>query len=156
MAIEVLAAILIASADETIVKLPPPTPRSSAATCPFPLRGEIVAFERLPPEVLADLRRVDPKISPPGGPFNAGDVIDGATPGTRIIGAMRLGDRMAAAYEKGGWGYSVTVVTYRLDPATERMVVAGLHTLNGRDTARGWVMAEDACPALLNALDGGT
>ncbi|USQ96522.1 hypothetical protein [Caulobacter sp. RL271] len=147
--------LLFYAADQTIPKsaaTPQPWP---AATCPSSAKGELIPFEQVPLEVLADLRRVDPKISPPGGPFNPSDVIDGTTPGTRIIAVMRLGDRLAAAYEKGGRGYSVTVVTYVQDPATKHLVASGLHTLSGRDTPRGWVKDEDACAAMVRALSAG-
>lgn len=120
--------------------------------CPAPSRGELVSFDRLPPEVVADLRRTDPKMSPPGGPFNAGDTEDGKTPHTRIIAAMRLGGRLAVAYEKGGWGHSVTVLLYDADKTTGLMAVSGLHTLNPRETASGSVTAMDACRVLERAI----
>jgi hypothetical protein len=120
--------------------------------CPPPSNGQVVPFDHLPDEVLTDLRMTDPRISPPGGPFNASDVDDGVTPHTRVIDAMRRGGRLAVAYEKGGWGYSVTVLTYDADERTGRMAVSGLHTLNPRETTRGWVKDADACSVLERAI----
>lgn len=146
-----LATILATSGTGQIVT--PPKPKSwPAARCTTSARGQLVPFEATPSDVLSDLWQTDPRMSPPGGPFNPSDVVDGVTPQTRIIAVMRSGQRYAAAYEKGGRGYSVTVRTYAPSSAG-RLALSNIHTLAGGETRRGWVMAEDACAALERALD---
>jgi hypothetical protein len=139
---------------------PPPSSRwtpsglrfEPVVACPLPARGKLVPYDHLPDEVLTDLRMTDPRISPPGGPFDASDVDDGVTPHTRVIAAMRLGRRLAVAYEKGGRGYGITILTYDADTSTGLMAVTGLRTLDPRETTRGWVKDADACSALEGAI----
>jgi hypothetical protein len=131
---------------------PPRLQPEPVVACPLPAHGRLVSYDRLPEEVLVDLRTTDPRISPPGGPFNASDVDDGVTPHTRVIAAMRLGRRLAVAYEKGGRGYSISVLTYDADARTGRMTVSGVHPLIPNTSDRPWLRDADACKALEWAL----
>lgn len=164
-----LATMLIAAAqDVSTLKIPPP-PRATEldgppspswtrvraepiVACPKPPHGEIVPYDRLPAEVMMDLRRTDPRMSPPGGPFSATDAWDGVSPFTRIIAAMRNGGRLAVAYERGGRGYGITLLTYDADARTGLLAVSGVHPLVPGRTAQGWRNGEAACDALREAL----
>jgi hypothetical protein len=123
-----------------------------AVSCSKPADGQLVTYDLLPTEVLADLRRTDPRMSPPGGPFSATDAWDGTSPFTRMIAAMRRGDRLVVAYERGGRGYSVTVLTYDRDASTGLMAISGVHPLLPGKAAHGWNNGDAACEALAWAL----
>ncbi len=75
-------------------------------------RGEVdaVPFDQLPMALRMDLRTRAPDLSPAGGPFNASDV--GVGPRTRFIAAVHYKDRYIVAYEHGGRGYHVDLLTY--------------------------------------------
>ena len=73
--------------------------------------GEMVFREQLPAPILADLKQRVPEMSPAGGAFQATDVGEG--PRDRFVAAARLNDRYIVAYEHGGWGYSIRVLTYQ-------------------------------------------
>ena len=74
--------------------------------------GEMVFQEQLPAPIVADLKQRAPEMSPAGGPFQATDVGEG--PRDRFVAAARLNDRYVVAYEHGGWGYNIQVLTYTL------------------------------------------
>jgi hypothetical protein len=84
---------------------------SSGDVCIYD-KGEIVFQEALPAAIGVDLRKRAPDLSPSGGPFQATDVGEG--PRTRFMTAARLGDRYVVAYERGGRGYNIQVLTYTL------------------------------------------
>jgi hypothetical protein len=84
---------------------------SSGDACVYD-KGEIVFQEALPAAIGMDLRLRAPDLSPAGGPFQATDIGDG--PRTRFMTAARLGDRYVVAYERGGRGYNIQVLTYTL------------------------------------------
>lgn len=73
--------------------------------------GEMVFQEQLPAPIVADLKQRAPDMSPAGGPFEATDVGEG--PRDRFVAAARLNGRYIVAYEHGGWGYSIRVLTYQ-------------------------------------------
>jgi hypothetical protein len=102
-------------------------------------KGELVFQEQLPPAIGADLRTRAPDLSPAGGPFQATDVGDG--PRTRFMTAARLGDRYVVAYEHGGRGYNIQVLTYALTSS-------GLATLTNQRT----IFRKPACDAVAAAL----
>lgn len=152
-----LMALTLAAAGQDVSTLkisPPPAkasfaqaPSGSPVRCPPPSRGEVVPFAELPAEVLMDLRTIDPTVSPPDGPFNATDM--GAGPRMRVIAALRLGGRLAVAYERGGRGYGVTLLTYDADARTGFLNTRGVGPISVRPAFR----IEDACAALERALD---
>jgi hypothetical protein len=72
--------------------------------------GQMVFQEQLPAPIIADLKQRAPEMSPAGGPFEATDVGEG--PRDRFVAAARLNDRYIVAYEHGGRGYSIRVLTY--------------------------------------------
>lgn len=74
--------------------------------------GEMVFQEQLPAPIVADLKQRAPEMSPAGGPFEATDVGEG--PRDRFVAAARLNDRYVVAYEHGGRGYNIQVLTYTL------------------------------------------
>lgn len=158
-----LLAMMLSAADQDVatLRIPPKAPArqsipwsrfQSLINCPRPARGAIVPYAELPEEVLLDLRRTDRRISPPGGPFNPSDFSVDDTPTTRVIAAMRLGGRLAVAYEKGGYGYGITVLTYETQANTGLMAVKGLRALNPRETRSGSVKISDACDAMERAV----
>lgn len=162
-----MATMLIAAGqDVSTLRVPPPPTRSGSVPwnrpwpldlCPRPVRGQTVLFNDLPAEVLADLRHTDPLMSPPGGPFNAGDAVDNDTPQTRapqtrVIAALRVGDRLAVAYEKGGWGRSVTIHTYALRPATGRFTIQDVNLVPPDMLKQAPGAANPACAALERTL----
>jgi hypothetical protein len=102
-------------------------------------KGEVVFQEALPAAIGADLRKRAPDLSPSGGPFQATDVGEG--PRTRFMTATRLGDRYVVAYEHGGRGYSVQVLTYTL-------ASNGLASLTNQRTT----FEKPACGVIASAL----
>jgi hypothetical protein len=72
--------------------------------------GEMVLQEQLPAPIVADLQQRAPHMSPAGGPFRATDVGEG--PRDRFVAAARLHERYIVAYEHGGRGYSIRLLTY--------------------------------------------
>ena len=84
--------------------------QSVAAACLHQDGVEAVAFDQLPIALRMDLRTRAPDLSPAGGPFNASDV--GVGPRTRFIAAVHYKDRYVVAYEHGGRGYHVDLLTY--------------------------------------------
>lgn len=88
---------------------PPALPPADPA-CVFDSRAEAVALEQLPAVIRLDLKQRAPDLSPAGGAFNASDV--GSGPRTRFIAAARLDSRYVVAYEHGGRGYHVDLLTY--------------------------------------------
>ncbi len=84
--------------------------QSVAAACLHQDGVEAVAFDHLPIALRMDLRTRAPDLSPAGGPFNASDV--GVGPRTRFIAAVHYKDRYVVAYEHGGRGYHVDMLTY--------------------------------------------
>jgi len=85
---------------------PPP-----GETCIYD-KGENVLQGELPTAISVDLSMRAPDLSPAGGPFQASDVGEG--PRARFKAAARLGDRYVVAYERGGRGYNIQVLTYVL------------------------------------------
>jgi hypothetical protein len=90
---------------------PAPEPAQSvAASCLHQDGVEAIAFDQLPITLRMDLKTRAPELSPQGGPFNASDV--GVGPRTRFIAAVHYKDRYLVAYEHGGRGYHVDLLTY--------------------------------------------
>lgn len=95
--------------------LPPMTPapepaRIAVAACAHQGGAEAVAFDQLPIALRMDLKTRAPELSPAGGTFNATDI--GIGPRTRFIAAVHYKDRYLVAYEHGGRGYHVDLLTY--------------------------------------------
>ena len=85
-------------------------PMTPALECAHQGGVEAVSFDQLPIAVRVDLKIRAPELSPAGGPFNASDV--GVGPRTRFIAAVHYKDRYVVAYEHGGRGYHVDLLTY--------------------------------------------
>jgi hypothetical protein len=85
------------------------SPASSDGACVYD-KGEYVPQEQLPAAIGTDLWTRAPGLSPQGGPFQATDVGEG--PRARFMTAARLGNRYVVAYERGGRGYNIQVLTY--------------------------------------------
>jgi hypothetical protein len=77
-----------------------------------------------------DLKTRAPELSPQGGPFNASDV--GVGPRTRFIAAVHYKDRYLVAYEHGGRGYHVDLLTYAPASRTTPMPVPWRGTWSSR------------------------
>ncbi|WP_029912358.1 hypothetical protein [Caulobacter sp. UNC358MFTsu5.1] len=92
---------------------------SSNGACFYP-SGEIVLQEQLPPAVASDLWIRAPDLSPFNGPFLATDVGEGLR--NRFIAAAHLGQRYVVAYERGGRGYSIQVLTYAVEAHDAKVV----------------------------------
>jgi hypothetical protein len=82
----------------------------AVAACAHQGGAEAVSFDQLPIALRMDLKTRAPELSPAGGPFNATDI--GVGPRTRFIAAVRYKDRYLVAYEHGGRGYHVDLLTY--------------------------------------------
>ncbi len=110
---------------------------SSGDTCLY-LAGEIVFEQQLPPAIASDLHIRAPDLSPADGPFLPTDV--GAGRRSRFIAAAHLGARYVVAYERGGRGYSIQVLTYE--------VKANEATLTNQRT----LLKKPICPTMAAAL----
>lgn len=91
---------------------PAPEP-AQAGACVHLDEVEAVPFDQLPIALRIDLKTHAPELSPAGGPFSASDV--GSGPRTRFIAAVHYKDRYVVAYEHGGRGYHVDLLTYNAD-----------------------------------------
>ena len=77
----------------------------------------------------------------------------GQTNGSDRRKADVIDGRLAVAYERGGRGYSVTVLTYDANARTGLMAVSGIHPLLPNQIARDGANGQAACQALEWALD---
>jgi hypothetical protein len=89
---------------------PVPEPVQSVAGCVHQVGVDAVSLDHLPAAIRADLHSHAPELPPADGPFNASDV--GVGPRTRFIAAVHYKDRYVVAYEHGGRGYHVDLLTY--------------------------------------------
>jgi hypothetical protein len=99
---------------------PVPEPSQPATGCVHQAGVDAVSLDQLPAAIRADLRVHAPELSPADGPFNASDV--GAGPRTRFIAAVHYKDRYVVAYEHGGRGYHVDLLTYGGDIAGDAYI----------------------------------
>ena len=89
---------------------PAALPPAIDQACVFDSNAEAVSLEQLPAAIQLDLKQRAPGLSPTGAAFNASDI--GYGPRTRFIAAARLNTRYVVAYEHGGRGYHVDLLTY--------------------------------------------
>lgn len=94
---------------------PAPESVQSVAACVHQVGVEAVSFDQLPAAIRVDLHIHAPELSQADGPFNASDM--GVGPRTRFIAAVHYKDRYVVAYEHGGRGYHVDLLTYSGDIA---------------------------------------
>jgi len=93
--------------------VPPEVPvQAVAVSCTHEDGVQTVSLEQLPAAIRLDLKQRAPDLSPADGAFQATDVGDG--PRTRFVAAARLKGRYVVAYEHGGRGYHVDLLTYDL------------------------------------------
>ncbi|HWW27241.1 MAG TPA: hypothetical protein VNZ85_15265 [Caulobacter sp.] len=111
---------------------------STGDSCTYE-KGESLSQQQLPEAIGADLRLRVPGMSPEGGPFLATDVGEG--PRTRFISAARLGNRYVVAYERGGRGYNIQILSYTL-------ASSGLASLTNQRTT----FEKPVCGAIAAAL----
>ncbi len=84
-------------------------------------------LQALPLPVAHSLERHVPNLSPPGSPFNGGDVI--MRPGQteldrRLIAAFHRGNRWVVVFEAAGRGYHHVVVAYDLSQDGKTSTIA--------------------------------
>ena len=109
----------------------------SASACTPAPGAERLEQDALPAGVRQDLKTRVSDLSPAGGPFSATDV--GSGPFTRFLTALHARGRYLVAYEHGGRGYHLDILTYEVSD--------GVATLrNHQGAAR-----DGLCAALLTA-----
>ncbi len=93
------------------------TPSVSACT-PAP-GAERLGQKALPAAIRQDLKSRVSDLSPAGGPFNATDV--GSGPFTRFLTALHVRGRYVVAYEHGGRGYHLDILTYEINDGVAKL-----------------------------------
>ena len=94
--------------------------------CEAPAGALAVTWEKdVPPVLVQALKKAagEGELSPPGGPFNAIDVMDGR-PHERVMFAWHSGSRWAVAIEQGGFAYYNRVFAFDLSTEPENAALA--------------------------------